>query len=130
MSPRDRERFDELLERVLDALPPALHELLDQAPLIVEDRPSRELLDELGLDEDEDLICGLHTGTPITERSVSDAPELPEMIHVFREGVLEHAGGWHAGDATIAEEIRITILHEIGHHFGLEEDDLEALGYD
>lgn len=123
-----RERFDALLERVLETLPPRLHELLDEAPLIVEDRPSARLLEELGLDEAEDILCGLHTGTPITERSVEHEGELPETIHMFREGVVEHAGGW--SERELLREIRITLLHEIGHHFGLEEDDLAQLGYE
>lgn len=130
MDHTQRERFDRLLENVLDDLPPALHELLERAPLIVEDAASAELLAELGLPDDRDALCGLHSGTPLTERSVLDVPDLPETIHLFREGVLAQAGGWRAGDRAIQAEIRITILHEIGHHFGLEEEDLEALGYD
>ena len=127
MNAADRDRFDGLLEEVLASLPPRLHALLDEAPLIVEDRPSRALLDELGLDADEDVLCGLHSGTPLTQRSV-DADDLPETIHVFRTGIVDHAGGWD--EAALKREIRITLLHEIGHHFGLEEDDLAELGYD
>jgi len=131
MDHTQRERFDRLLENVLDALPPAFHDLLDRAPLIVEDTPAPELLADLGMTPDQgDELCGLHSGTPLTERSVTDAPDFPETIHLFRHGVLAHAGGWGAGDRAIQAEIRITVLHEIGHHFGLEEEDLEALGYD
>ncbi len=140
MTAAERRRFDALLDRVLDALPPRLHELLEEAPLIVEDRPSAKLLAELGIDADEDLLCGLHTGTPLTERSVEERSELPETIHLFRDGIVEHAGGWAVtkvddgqpigGEDVVAQEIRITLLHEIGHHFGLEEDDLTELGYE
>ena len=140
MNAAERRRFDTLLDRVLDALPPRLHELLEEAPLIVEDRPSAKLLAELGIDSDEDLLCGLHTGTPLTERSVEERTELPETIHLFRDGIVEHAGGWAVtkvddeqpigGEDGVAQEIRITLLHEIGHHFSLEEDDLTELGYE
>ena len=130
MRPDDRDRFDRLLERVLEMLPARLHEMLDQTPLIVEDYPSAELLEELGMDPDTEGLCGLHPGTPLTERSVLDSHDPPETIHLFREEIVEEAGGWAAGADAIAEEIRITVLHEIGHHFGLEEDDLEALGYE
>jgi predicted Zn-dependent protease with MMP-like domain len=140
MPRKDRERFDELLEGVLHSLPPRLTDLLEEAPLIVEDRPSRQLLRELGMDEDDDLLCGLHSGTALTERSVEQTPEMPETIHIFREGIIDHAGGWErwkdeegqwwGGPEAIGREIRITILHEIGHHFGLDEDDLRELGYD
>ena len=125
----DRERFDALLEGVLDGLPEGLVRRLEEIPLIVEDFPDPAVLAEMGLPADEPL-CGLHTGHMLTERSVEDAYRLPSEIHVFRRGVIEIAGGWEAGDAAVGEEIRITLLHELGHHFGLDEDDLEALGYD
>ena len=140
MNRAERERFDELLERVLDELPPRIRALLEEAPLIVDDVPSAELLAELGIDLDEENLCGLHSGTPLTHRSVNDGTDMPETIHIFREGVIDEAGGWEpwvdedgktwGGEAHIAEEIRITVLHEIGHHFGLDEDDLTRLGYD
>ena len=127
---RERERFDGLLEQVLDGLPRRIAALLEEAPLIVEDHPDPKLLEELDLDPEEENLCGLHTGVPLTERSVSDSYGEPETIHLFREGITAEAGGWEAGDAAVREEIRITLLHEIGHHFGLEEEDLQALGYD
>ena len=130
MKPRNRERFDRLLERVLENLPPRLHDLLEEAPRIVEDHPAPKLLEELGMDPSLESLCGLHTGTPLTERSVGHGHDEPETIHLFRKGIIEEAGGWEAGEDTIQEEIRITLLHEIGHHFGLEEEDLESLGYE
>jgi predicted Zn-dependent protease with MMP-like domain len=140
MKREERDRFDALLERVLATLPPRLHELLEEAPLIVEDGPSRELLEEIGMgDAEGEILCGLHSGTPLTERSVSHGHDHPETIHLFRAGIIEMAGGWEpwvtddgeevGGEERVQEEIRITLLHEIGHHFGLEEEDLEELGY-
>ncbi|MFM1823935.1 MAG: hypothetical protein RI967_2201 [Planctomycetota bacterium] len=153
---RERERFDRIFEEVLDALPEEIHALLEECPIVLEDRPSRALLEELGMKEpgakdlgmsagaddgadgEDDILCGLHTGIPLTERSV-EGPGLGDVIHVFREGVVDMAGGWeegvdedgtpYGGEARVREEIRITVLHEIGHHFGLDEDDLERLGY-
>jgi predicted Zn-dependent protease with MMP-like domain len=129
MHPEEREHFDALLEQVLAELPPRLHELIDEAPVIVDDRATQALLEELDMNETEDLLCGLHSGTPLTERSVSHGHDLPETIHLFREGIIETAGGWKAGEAAVMHEIRVTLLHEIGHHFGLDEEDLEKLGY-
>lgn len=129
MTPEQREHFDALLEAVLAALPPRLHELLDEAPVIVEDKPSLQLRAELNMNDADEYLCGLHSGTPLTERSVSHGHDLPETIHLFRNGIVTAAGGWHAGDEAVAEEISVTLLHEIGHHFGLDEDDLERLGY-
>jgi predicted Zn-dependent protease with MMP-like domain len=135
----ERERFDAMLERVLAELPPKLHELLEEAPLIVDDRPTQEMIDELGVDPDAESLCGLHSGVPLTERSVAAGHEPPETIHLFREGIVDQAGGWEewedeegqwwGGEESVMEEIRITLLHEIGHHFGLDEEDLERLGY-
>lgn len=141
MRTRERERFDRLFEEVLAELPDELHRLLDECPIVLEDRPSRRLLEqlggELGLDPEDELLCGLHSGIPLTERSV-ERPDASDVIHVFREGIVDMAGGWEEGEdeqgpfggvERIRREIRITILHELGHHFGLDEEDLERLGY-
>lgn len=133
---RERSRFDELMERAVEELPPPLRQLLEEVPVIVIDRPSSAMLRSLGLDaasEDDAMsLCGLHTGRSITERSVVDDAVIPEDIHLFREGILDLAGGFEqpGGDDLVYEQIRITLLHEIGHHFGLDEDDLARLGYD
>src|SRR5262245_144925 len=134
MSPAERERFDALVEEAIDSLPPGLRELLDQLPLIVEDRPTKAILKGVEGEpvNDPSELCGLHTGTAFTERSVEHSGDVPGDIRLFREGILEEAGGWKGDDADdrVFEEIWITLLHEIGHQFGLSEDDLERLGYE
>ena len=136
MNPAERARFDRLLEQVLESLPDPLRALLDESPLVVEDRPSREVLRMMGIEQGDDL-CGLHEGLARTERSV-EFPQLPDVITLFRRGIVDLAGGWEpgedehgafGGDDAVREEIRVTLLHEMGHHFGLDEDDLESLGY-
>jgi predicted Zn-dependent protease with MMP-like domain len=81
--------------------------------------------------ESADELCGLHSGVMLTERSVEQSGDLPTQIHIFRDGIAAQAGGWPAGapEENLRTEIRTTVLHEIGHHFGLEEDDLDDLGY-
>jgi predicted Zn-dependent protease with MMP-like domain len=151
MTRAERERFDALFEEVLGELPDGIHRLIEEVPIVLEDRPSPALLRELGIDDDDEILCGLHTGVPLTDRTVERA-EASDVVQIFREGVIDMAGGWEewegevdagsaddggtADDAApiggierIREEIRITILHELGHHFGLDEDDLERLGY-
>ena len=137
MTRSERERFDRLFEEVLDALPPGIHKLVEEVPLVLEDRPSRQLLRELGIEDDDEILCGVHTGVPLTDRSV-ERPDASDVVQIFREGVIDMAGGWDededddgpfGGVERIREEIRITILHELGHHFGLDEDDLDRLGY-
>lgn len=135
ISDSDRERFDAILERVLTALPRGIRRVLDGVALVVDDEPDAELLRSLSEEYGEDFtgkaeeFCGLHTARPFTERSHEDGPEVPGEIYLFRLGIIEQAGGW-GDEAAIAEEIRITVLHEIGHQFGLDEDDLERLGYE
>ncbi|MBT8486139.1 MAG: metallopeptidase family protein [Phycisphaerales bacterium] len=126
MNEPERDRFDAILETVIESLPPRIRGLLEEAPVIVEDHPDPRIMAEMDLDPETDVLCGLHTGTPITERSVMDFLDEPETIHLFREGILEEAGTW----THVEREIRITLLHEIGHHFGLDEEDLTALGYE
>lgn len=140
MTDSERDRFDAILEAVLEDLPEGIHALTEEMPVIVEDRPEQKLLDELSKEAGEtiqpDELCGLHTGVAFTERSVTSPAELPSEIRLFREGILAEAGGWaepgedpEEVEDSIYEEIRITLLHEIGHQFGLDEDDLERLGY-
>lgn len=124
-----RERFDQVLDAVIAELPAHLHDLLEEVPLIVEDEPTRALLLDVGLDPASETLLGLHTGVALTERSV-EAPAggsgVPDHMMIFRGPILRSVG---SGRAELERQIRITVLHEIGHHFGLDEDDLEALGY-
>lgn len=135
ISPAQRDRFDVLVQGVIDGLPAPVRRVVDSVSVVVLDRPTPDLL--AGLDdpevmEDPDSLCGLHSGHAITERSIELSAELPSQIHLFRVGIVDLAGGWDGPDAddSISEEIRITLLHELGHEMGLDEDDLYDLGYD
>ncbi len=146
VSNSERKLFDEILEDVIDALPDHLHALLEEVPVVVEDRPSRKLLREMELDPDEDDLCGLHSGVALTERSVEHSGNLPDQITLFRNAIIEMSGlrdlpehgevpfstfvqAEKDAEAELEKQIRVTLLHEMGHHFGLDEDDLESLGY-
>ena len=126
-----RSYFDAQLEQVLPQLPQLARDLLDEMPLIVEDFPSPQMLKKLGMQRRGDL-CGLYTGVPINERSVQMSGVLSEAIYLFREGILNMAVDRRGriDEQELREQIRVTILHELGHHHGLDEDDLEELGYD
>jgi len=133
MNVQRRKQFDMILDEQVAMLPEHLHELIEEVPLIVEDEPSAQLMAELEMQADEDL-CGLHNGVPLTERSVSSSPDVPDHMMLFRgpiwrlaeEIVIEQ--GVDFADA-LEQQIHITLLHEIGHHFGLDEADLEREGY-
>ncbi len=130
MNPRTRRRFDEQLEWVLQRLPPLVHQLIERVPLHVEDYPSDEMMDRLGVEYIDDL-CGLYTGIPIGDKSVSHSGTLPDVVTIFREGILSAAADSQGRIRTdrLREQIRITILHELGHHHGLTESELRKLGY-
>lgn len=140
LSPEDEASFDELVEDAIAALPAELQDLLEECPVIVQDRPDPRMLTDLGLDPaaaadaSSDDFCGMHSGISDLELSVEHSGELPSQIHLFRLGILAaaEAGPSDRDDDTldrVYDEIAVTLLHEIGHQFGLDEDDLERLGY-
>ncbi|MHC4995491.1 MAG: metallopeptidase family protein [Planctomycetota bacterium] len=131
VSDEERDFFDQVLEEVLDALPLSIHNLFHEIPLIIDDQPDPAVLEEMGIDDPGEL-CGLHTGTPLTERSIEGESHPPDTVHIFRDGILNQAldAEGYVDPNHLKEQIRITILHEYGHHFGLDEDDLAAHGYD
>lgn len=129
VSTEERRLFDLILEDVIDELPDALRDLMAEVPIIVEDYPSPKLLADMGMADPAEL-CGLHDGVALTDRSVMDLPRLPDTVTLYRMGILELSldDAGYVDEAMLAEQIRITILHEFGHHFGLDEDDLAARG--
>jgi predicted Zn-dependent protease with MMP-like domain len=125
-----RRRFDEQLDLVLEKMPPMIHEILERVPLYVEDYPSEEVMEQTGVEYIDDL-CGLYDGIPLGEKSVWHSGTMPDAITIYREGILS-ASADRQGRISIKrlrEQIRITVLHEIGHHHGLSEEDLRKLGY-
>ena len=130
MKQSTRDRFDRELEGVLSEMPPLVHELLERIPLHVEDHPSREVMEEKGVIEPDEL-CGLFTGVSIQHRSVEDPAQLPDVVTIYRLGILAAARDDDGRLSTrrLRDEIRITILHELAHFHGLDEEELEELGY-
>jgi predicted Zn-dependent protease with MMP-like domain len=107
--------FEEQVRRALDSLPPELREAMSNLEIVVEDENA----------EDRDLF-GLYLGIPLTERGSGYAGALPDKIAVYRVP-LEDEFGHDPG--RLVEEIRITVLHEVAHHFGIDEDRLAELGW-
>lgn len=119
-----KREFEKLVEEAIGELPEQFAAFLEEVPIEIHTRPSRKLLRELGLEEDE-LLMGLYRGRALTERSVEDSGRLPDVIYVFQE---DHELVCDSREQLV-EEVRKTVLHEIGHHFGMDEEDLEGLGY-
>ena len=89
-----------------------------------------KLADEMGIEYRDDL-CGLFTGIAIDKRSIEHSGQLPDVVTIYREGILAAAAD-RAGRVTaqrLREQIRVTILHELAHFHGLTEEELDALGY-
>ena len=118
--------FARLVEIALAELPPQFATFLEEVPVQIETRPSRRLLRQLGMEEDE-LLMGLYQGASLMDRAEVEGRGSPAPNHILlfqedHELVAESR-------AQLINEVRKTVLHEIGHHFGMDEDDLERLGY-
>jgi len=126
-----RQWFDHILEEVLQQMPPLVHQLIEQVPLHVEDYPSPKVLREHGA-RYRDELCGRYTGIPITQKSVEHSGTLPDVVTIYREGILAAAADRYGRVSTkrLRKQIRITILHELGHYHGLTEEELRQLGYE
>jgi predicted Zn-dependent protease with MMP-like domain len=110
-----RARFEELVSEALDTIPPGLTDLIDNCVVLVEEEPPAE---------DPDLL-GLYDGTPLTERDSSYLMVAPDRITLFRGPLLDMC----ADEDEVVREVRITVVHEIAHHFGIDDDRLHELGY-
>lgn len=119
-------RFERLVQRALDRLPPEFQDHLENVSVVIAEAPDRELLESMGYDPDDpdDTLFGLYEGVPLTERRHDDVL-LPDQITIFRRPLLE----WAESEEEVVNEVRVTVLHEIGHFFGLDEDRLDELGY-
>ena len=114
--------FYKLVERALEGLPLELSELLDNVAIVVDEWPNYST--PLVTGDTGDTLYGLYEGVPLTERGAGYHGMLPDKITIFR-GPLER----DFRRAELEEQIRITVVHEIAHHFGIDEDRLEELGW-
>jgi predicted Zn-dependent protease with MMP-like domain len=125
-----RDYFDRQLDGVVSQMPPRVHELLQDVTLYVEDHPSREVMRQMGVRRRSQL-CGLYSGVPLTQRHVELSGVLSDAVYIYREGILAMATdrSGRVDEDELRRQIRITVLHELGHHHGLGERELEELGY-
>ncbi|MBI2201623.1 MAG: metallopeptidase family protein [Armatimonadetes bacterium] len=120
-----RRQFEALVLKALESIPDLIRERMQNVDVVIEDWPTDEQLVALGMAPDE-LLFGLYEGTPLIERGITVDPMLPDKITIF-QGPLEDAC---ETDREIEEEIRKTVVHEVAHHFGIDEERLEELGYE
>ncbi|WP_165985490.1 metallopeptidase family protein [Streptomyces sp. YIM 98790] len=114
-----REEFEDLVGQALDRIPPELTRLMDNVAVFVEDEPPPE---------DPELL-GLYEGTPLTERGEWYAGALPDRISVYMGPTLRMVEREGGDRELVRDEIEITVVHEIAHHFGIDDERLHHLGY-
>ncbi|MFR9803254.1 metallopeptidase family protein [Pseudonocardia sp. RS010] len=109
-----RARFDDLVSDALDTIPPRLTAAMDNVVVLVEDRHP-----------DEPGLLGLYEGVALTDRTSDYGGVLPDRITIFREAVLDFC----TTEDEVVHEIAVTVVHEIAHHFGIDEHTLHELGW-
>ena len=120
-----RPEFEALVERALRTLPRHFKDKIANVAVVVEDWADDETLREVGI-EPPDTLYGLYRGIDLTRRDSSYGNVLPDTIHIYQGPVEEDC----ADDAEMAELVRDTVIHEIGHYFGLDDDTMEGIEQD
>ena len=120
----DKSSFERAVERAVRRIPEAFRERLENVAVSVADRPSAELLAEMGIPPGETLF-GVYTGIPLPERSVFEPPLFPDEIIIFQEPLMAVCRSLEE----LETEIGITVVHEVAHYLGIDEDRLADLGY-
>jgi predicted Zn-dependent protease with MMP-like domain len=117
-----RDQFERHVAEALASIPRRFRDAMRNLAIVVEDEPSAELLEEMGV-EPPDTLLGLYQGTPLTERQWGHGNTLPDRVLIFQ--------GPHEQEAEDEEDLVVaigeTLIHEIGHYFGLSEEEIEAI---
>ena len=121
----DRTRFEALVAEALDEIPEPFQIYVARVAVVIEDEPSAALLRELDMDPRRDTLFGLYEGTPVGERFLDETALLPDRITIFYRPLVRA----FRTPGAIRREIRKTVIHELGHCFGLEDDAIELEGY-
>lgn len=129
MNQKNRDYFDRQVERVLERLPPNVLDILQEVPIHVEDQPSESLMQELNIADPEELcayFCGVPYGQPMGHEV-----HVPNHVTLFRRGIAAASRNARGNVCRhkLCREIRITILHELAHLHGMDEDEIADAGY-
>ena len=121
----DHNEIRKEVARVLDKLPKQFRKRLHNIEIVVEEKPTSDLLLSVGLDPLYDTLYGLYQGIPLPDRSDLYPPILPDKITIFSQPLLRD----FSDPENLREQIRTTVLHEIAHYFGFDDDEIDKLGY-
>ena len=117
-----RDEFTRLVEEALNDIPRRFREAMTNIAIVVEDDPAPDVLAEMEI-EPPDSLYGLYQGTPLTERSWSHGNDLPDRISLYQNPIQEDSEDHEDVIVCVAE----TLIHEIGHYFGLSEEEIEEI---
>jgi predicted Zn-dependent protease with MMP-like domain len=112
--------METMAHEIFERLPARLRELCEGVVIRVDDFPTDEVLDEMEAESEFDLL-GLFQGTGLPHQSHSDVARLPNMVWLYRRPILDY---WSEHEETLGDIVRHVLIHEIGHHFGLSDDDM------
>ena len=115
----NRKKFEALTAAAIDELPDEFQKRLENVDITVESRPSKDVLDESGVEPGGTLL-GLYRGVPLNHRGTAYGAVLPDIITLYQEPIESIS----AGEPDVKRKIRDVLLHEIGHHFGMSEEEL------
>jgi predicted Zn-dependent protease with MMP-like domain len=115
--------FEQMAARAWDRLPGEFRQMCGDVVIRIEDFAIEDVLNELEIESPFDLM-GLYQGVSIDKKSVMDVPRGPDMVFLYRRAMLDY---WSEGEETLGHLITHVLIHEIGHHFGLSDGDMEAL---
>jgi predicted Zn-dependent protease with MMP-like domain len=115
--------FEHMAAMAWDRLPAEFRKMCGDLVIRVEDFGADEVLDELEIESPFELM-GLYQGVSLDRKSVADVPQGPDMVFLYRRAILD---AWADGEDTLGALVTHVLVHEIGHHFGLSDDDMEAI---
>src|SRR5689334_19599835 len=120
----DRKVFEKLISDAIRELPEEFRKKLKNVAIIVEDYPSEELIERMDVSPD-DTLFGVYEGVPLTERGFFAEPLYPDRILIFQRAIEDECDS----PEQVKKELKITIVHEVAHFFGMDDDYLESIGY-
>lgn len=122
-SPPSPDDIEAMAARAMGLIPPEMRALAAKVPILVQEFPDPEVEDEMGLESPFDIL-GLYWGTALTQKSLMDVATRPDMIFLYRRPILDY---WCETGEDLEAVVRHVLIHEIGHHFGFSDADMERI---